>query len=197
MFMFYSILIGVALGLALRGRLSRLGEVRLRWAPVALAGLATQVLLFSSPLTDVVGDAGPPIYVASMVVVLAVVARNLAVPGLPVVALGAASNLIAIAANGGYMPASPDALAALGKQLGTTYTNSGEWANVVLAPLTDIFAMPRWIPLANVFSVGDVLIGVGVVLALVLAMRDARLDPSPVALPASTELLPEADPRAS
>ena len=31
-----------------------------------------------------------------------------------------------------------------------------------LAPLTDIFAMPRWLPFANVFSVGDVLIGVGV-----------------------------------
>ncbi len=27
--------------------------------------------------------------------------------------------------------------------------------------LGDIFALPRWLPLANIFSIGDVLIGVG------------------------------------
>ena len=41
----------------------------------------------------------------------------------------------------------------------------------VLGPLTDQFPMPAWMPLANIFSVGDVLIGVGAAIAIVAAMR--------------------------
>ncbi len=42
-----------------------------------------------------------------------------------------------------------------------------------LRPLTDIFALPTWLPAANVFSVGDVLIGVGVAVVIALGMRGA------------------------
>ena len=40
--------------------------------------------------------------------------------------------------------------------------------------LTDIFALPRWVPFANVFSVGDLLIATGIALVIVIAMRSAR-----------------------
>jgi hypothetical protein len=40
-----------------------------------------------------------------------------------------------------------------------------------LAPLTDVYAVPAGIPLANVFSVGDVLIGIGIVAVIALGMR--------------------------
>ena len=73
-----------------------------------------------------------------------------------VVALGAASNFVAIMANGGYMPAALDALQAHGKVTSTVYSNSVVAQNPALAPLTDIFALPAWLPFANVFSVGDV-----------------------------------------
>jgi hypothetical protein len=42
-----------------------------------------------------------------------------------------------------------------------------------LRPLTDIFALPAWLPFANVFSIGDVLIGLGVVVVIALGMRTA------------------------
>jgi hypothetical protein len=175
--MLYSVLIGLVLGLLLRGRVERLGEVRVRWAAVAVIGLVVQLVLFSGPVTRIVGAAGPPIYVASTAVVLVVVLANLHLPGLPLVALGAASNLVAIFANGGYMPASPEALAALGKTLGSEYSNSSVGDSIALAPLTDIYALPAWLPMANVFSIGDVLLGAGIAIAIVTAMRDARLDP--------------------
>ena len=41
------------------GRLERLGELRLRWAPLALLGLVVQVLIFSEPVGGRVGAAGP------------------------------------------------------------------------------------------------------------------------------------------
>ena len=180
MFMLYAILVGLALGLLARGRPERLAQLRVRWAPAAIVGLAVQVVLFAAPVADRIGSAGVPIYVGSTAVVLAVVVRNLAIPGLPVVALGAASNLTAILLNGGYMPTTREALAAAGERLGPEYSNSAAPTDVAVAPLTDIFAMPPWLPFANVFSIGDVLIGVGIAAAIVIAMRDPRLDRAPV-----------------
>jgi hypothetical protein len=43
-----------------------------------------------------------------------------------------------------------------------------------LEPLTDIFAIPRGIPFANVFSVGDILLGAGVFILIVVMMRRGR-----------------------
>ena len=179
MFMLYSVFLGLAIALLAGGRVTRLGQVPIRWGGLAIAGLAIQLVLFSDPVTAVIGDAGPPIYVASTAAVLAVVIRNLRLVGLPIVAIGAASNLIAILANGGYMPASPDALAGASFTIGTGYSNSVEGGSVALAPLTDIFAMPAWLPATNVFSIGDVLIGIGIVIAIVAATRNPRFDPPP------------------
>jgi hypothetical protein len=72
------------------------------------------------------------------------------------------------------MPASAAAMAALGKVDPTSYSNSSIIANPSLAPLTDIFALPAWLPYANVFSLGDVVISVGVVVVIARAMRRAR-----------------------
>ena len=150
----------------------RLGAIRFRFAPLAVAALLVQLALFS-PLSDGLPEVvGRWIYVVSTGLVVVVVMANLRLPGLPLVVLGAASNLAAIVANGGAMPASASALAAVGLGVGGN-TNSVLLEQPNLEPLTDIFATPRWLPLANVFSIGDVLIGAGVVLAIALAMRRA------------------------
>ena len=174
MFILYSVVIGLIVGFALGGGIAGLAAIRLRWGWVAVIGLLVQVALFSGAVTERIGALGPPIYVASTVVVLAALIANLSLPGLPLVALGAASNLAAIVANGGYMPASPGALAALGRHLGSEYSNSTVTSDPALGPLTDIFALPGWLPFANVFSIGDVLIGLGIAVAIVVAMRNAR-----------------------
>ena len=62
---------------------------------------------------------------ASTLLVGAAVLRNLGSPGhARSIVLGAACNMAAILANGGYMPATPEALAALGKAAPTIYSNS-------------------------------------------------------------------------
>jgi Family of unknown function (DUF5317) len=172
-FILYAIPIGVLLGFLLGGRLSGLAGIELRWPLLAVVGLLVQVVLFLGPVTEWVGEAGPPIYVASSAAVLVALLRNLHLRGLEVVAAGAVSNLAAIVANGGYMPASPAALAALGKSIGPAYSNSTVRTDPALEPLTDIFALPPSVPFANVFSIGDVLIGAGIAVAIGLAMRRA------------------------
>lgn len=121
-------------------------------------------------------------YVISTAVVLAVVVCNIRLTGLPLVALGASSNLAAIVANGGYMPSDPAALALAGITLSDGPSNSIVSDNPALRPLTDLLALPAGVPLANVFSVGDVLIALGVMVAIAAAMR-APLTPG-VAAPA-------------
>jgi hypothetical protein len=174
MFVLYAVPIGLLVGVLLGGRLSGLARLEFELAPLIAMGMVIQVALFAAPVAAEVGQAGPLIYVGSSLLVLAAVIRNAHLPGLPVVALGAISNLVAILANGGYMPASADAMAAQGRVAATVYSNSAAIAQPVLAPLTDIFAMPVWIPAANVFSIGDVCIGVGVAMAVALSMRQAR-----------------------
>jgi hypothetical protein len=170
-FILYAVIAGVILGFLTGGSATRLGELRFAWAPLIVIGLAGQVLLFSTPVGDALGPAAPVLYVASNVAVLIAVWRNLTIPGMPAVLVGGAVNLLAICANGGYMPVSPGALEAMGRLPREGYTNSKLVDGVVLAPFTDLFAMPAWLPVANVFSIGDVLIGIGAAIAIVAAMH--------------------------
>ncbi|HEX6867319.1 MAG TPA: DUF5317 domain-containing protein [Candidatus Limnocylindrales bacterium] len=174
MFILYAIPIGIVAGLLAGGRLEGLASLRLRWVPLILLGLLVQVAVFTDAVGRAVGDAGPAIYVASTVAVFVAVLRNVRVPGVAVIAIGAGCNLLAIVANGGWMPADPEALAAIGG-LDDGYTNSIIVPDPALRPLTDIFALPAWLPLANVFSIGDLLIGLGIAATIVLAMRNGRV----------------------
>jgi hypothetical protein len=174
-FILYAVVIGLVLGFALGGRLAGLATIRFRWPWLAIGGFAVQLVLFSDAVSAAVGAAGPPIYVASTAAVLVAVIRNIRVPGLALVAVGAASNLVAIVANGGFMPASAGAFAALGRGPNAGYTNSAILEAPAFEPLTDLYALPTWLPFANVFSIGDVLIALGVVLVLVAGMRARTL----------------------
>jgi hypothetical protein len=169
--MLSAIPVGIAAGLLLGGRPEGLLALRFRWAALALSGLLVQVVLFTPFGDGLAGDLAPAIYVASTAAVLAAVLRNLRLPGMAIVALGALGNLLAIVSNGGAMPADPGALALAGFSGPGEHTNSVVLAEPALRPLTDIFALPAWLPMANVFSVGDVLIGLGVAIVIVVAMR--------------------------
>jgi hypothetical protein len=145
----------------LGGRLSRLFQVRLRAGWLPLAALLLQIVILQ------VLQSGPrpllvAIHLATYAMAAAFIWLNRAVPGLLLVAAGAASNGITIALNGGTLPASASALAAAHVEKNTgDYLNSGAVAHPVLGFLGDIFAWPVPLPFANVFSVGDVLIVLG------------------------------------
>ncbi len=171
MFILYAIVLGLLLGRLLGGRLDGLAGLSFRWIGVAIAGLAAQVVLFSAPSSNDMREIGPLLYATSTGAVLLFVLVNLRIRGMAVVALGATLNLVAILANGGTMPASSGALAVAGLQTTGGYASSRELASPVLAPLGDVFALPAGVPLANVFSVGDVLIALGILVVIVAAMR--------------------------
>jgi len=171
----YSIAAGLIIGRLLGGRLRNLEHVRFVWWQLALAGLAVQLLLFADPIQERVGAEGPAIYVLSTVAVLAALLRNLRLPGLGIIAVGAVLNLIVIVANGGYMPSSPGAWLEL---TGAAALPVSHYSNVVLIGpdtllpfLGDLFVFPRPLPMATAFSIGDAVIALGAVVFLVSAMR--------------------------
>jgi Family of unknown function (DUF5317) len=149
----------------LGGRLGALAEVRLRLPWALPAALAVQVLALDAP--GVPGWLRRSLHVASYLVAGVFLVANRRLPGMALVGLGAAANLLVIAANGGVMPAAPAALAAAGMPADPPeFENSAALADPRLAFLGDVFAIPAGWPLANVFSVGDVLIAAGAVVAV-------------------------------
>jgi hypothetical protein len=189
MFILYALYAGLIVGIAIGGRPSNLAAIQFRWAPLIVLGFLAQVVLFTDVVAERVGDAGPAIYVATTLMVGAAVLRNIGLPGMPLVILGAISNMAAILANGGYMPSTREAMASLGKGAPTTYSNSALVPDPVLPWLIDRFALPPWLPFANVFSIGDVLLALGVFVLVVTAMR------RPADVPAIAE--PGAEPTAA
>jgi hypothetical protein len=185
MFILYPIILAVVVAVLTGGSLAGLSDLRLRHARLVAAAFLVQVVLFAGPVSAQIGALGPPLYVASTAVVLAVVIYNARIPGLAIVAIGAGCNLAAITANGGYMPADPAALEALGHGVNAGYSNSSVVAEPALRFLTDIYVLPRFVPFANVFSVGDVVIGLGLVIVVLVATRPRRApDPGVPARPA-------------
>jgi hypothetical protein len=155
-------LIGVLVALPLGGRLRVLAGLRLRWLGLAYLALAIQIAAFPggslpwhTPDSVAVG-----LWLASDLLLVAVVARNVRLPGVALVAAGLGSNLLAVVANGGHMPALPRALAAAGLHYHRSM-NSEAMAHPALPWLVDRWAAPHWVPLANIFSVGDVAIALG------------------------------------
>ena len=142
------------------GRLGALASVRFAGVWLLVGALALQLLVFEpGPVTG-----GPLWYVGvgvSYALGLAFAARNRTIPFLWLVIVGGILNVAAIAANGGVMPADPDASAAAGLTGGDRKANSAVVAHPHLAFLGDVFAVPESWPLSNVFSIGDVVLVLG------------------------------------
>lgn len=181
------------------GRLSALGEIRLRGIGILVGALAVQILVIEVLPADTPAVVSEGLHLVSYGVAGVFVVLNRRLPGLWLIALGGLLNLVVIAANGGVMPASPGALAAAGMPLTReAFTNSAMVADPVLLALGDVFAIPRGWPFANVFSVGDVLLCAGGAVSLHglsgslltrggrAGRRQAEATPSPSSAPAGT-----------
>lgn len=144
------------------GRLRRYGDLRIRAGWVVGLALAAQVLAIEV-LPEANRTALAAVHVATYLASGWFVWLNRTIPGLWIVALGAFSNGLTIAVNGGTLPASAEALRTAGRTVHKTeFVNSGVLEDPKLAFLGDVFATPASWPMANVFSIGDLLILCGV-----------------------------------
>ena len=146
-----------------------------RLGVVALLALLVQVIAIRAPL----GDDDLPrriLLVTSYVILFVFVLSNLRRPGIAVLGAGLLLNFIAIIANGGLMAITPETVlktgelpddAAIGEWLPGSKDILLEREDVHLWALTDRLT---WDPVSSVFrafSIGDVVIVTGLVLAVV------------------------------
>jgi hypothetical protein len=157
------------------GSIDTLADTPLKGMRLAFAAIALQVVAFPSGVLPwgMPSTAARTLWLASFALLLAMLLRNARLFGMPLVAAGLLSNLIAILANGGLMPVRASALADAHRSY-SVHNNSIEIVRPHLGALVDRWAVPDWVPLGNVYSIGDVLIAVGVFLAIVAAMRAPR-----------------------
>ena len=148
------------------GKLRRLADLQFRGVPVLLAALLVQIVIISL-VPD--GNEGmkEAVHLASYLLVFGFLAANVRVPGVWLIAIGALLNFAAIAANHGVMPADPAAMRRAGiERRPGEFQNSRPVDDARLRPLSDRFALPESWPVSNVFSIGDVLIVLGVTLGM-------------------------------
>lgn len=106
-----AVMAGIVAGYVLGGRLTNLSERRIRWAPLALFGLAMQLAPLPLHLEERFGLA---LLIVSFVPLGVFVGANIRLPGAPLIMLGLVLNFAVIAPNGG-MPVSADTLVASGQ----------------------------------------------------------------------------------
>jgi hypothetical protein len=147
------------------GRLSRLADIHIRAIWAVLLAVAIQV-----GISDVAPGGSHGVHVAlniaSYVLDAYFLFANRRLTGLPIVALGAALNVLAITSNGGVMPANAAALRIAGIVPRAGFDNSAHLAHAHLAFLGDIIPVPGPWPIGNVLSVGDLTIFVGALIVL-------------------------------
>jgi hypothetical protein len=171
-----AVLVGVALGRLLGGRVSALAAIPIRAPWLFYAAIALQIAGYpSGVLPWSIGDSvATALWMVSYALVIAAVAVNVRLPGAGIVGLGMLSNLAAVVSNGGHMPARASALRAAGMLYKGVHNNSAVAVHPNLPWLIDRWPVPAWIPMGNVYSVGDVVIAVGAVV-LVCAGMGVRL----------------------
>lgn len=151
-----------------------LPSLHLEW--LVFAAVIPQILTFFIPgLAKVVPETLVPyIQILSMSGLIVFVAINIMKTGFVILGVGLVSNFLAIATNGGWMPISVKTLTRLhpeiaveswkvGQRLLLTKDRIQSPERTNLAFLTDILNLPSWISYKFAFSVGDILIAIGMI----------------------------------
>ena len=156
-------------GLAL---LLGLPKVRSVWAFFVAAAMQRVPFAFFAP--DLLVEIKKALLISSYLLLAWTLVRNVNFRSVRLILFGSLLNLVAIVANGGLMPVSPQARSLAGMtELGGTWLGkvtpqgTGILLNVDQTRLWAFTDVIPWNQVGGVFSVGDVLLGVGLVLFFV------------------------------
>lgn len=178
----FALLWGMLRGASLR----RLQFLNLRLYGLVLIAFTLQAILIFLPVWNSYGSSAR---LGAMLISYAMLGgfvwANRQLPGVWLLGLGLLANGLVIFANGGFMPVTFEALRAAGMSRLVTGSAPGTivmGSKDVLLPyeatrlsfLSDIFVLPPPFPITGVFSVGDILIAVGIFFLVTFALGTNR-----------------------
>jgi hypothetical protein len=169
--------IAIAIVLVTRGSLSQLLRLRIQSIWLALLALTIQVALELVDFPhDRIDDLGFALLMASYALLLAFCFVNIRVPAMWIVALGVALNAAVIGLNQGMPTRDREVTTASGRTverpIDRTVKHRPESDDDLLPFLGDKIVIPE--PIDEVISVGDIVIGVGIVGVCYLGSRPRR-----------------------
>lgn len=157
---------------------SRLAAIPLRSAWLALLAVALQIPLLRAPFGTLEQvSVQQALFLLSHLLLLLFVWQNRRLAGIWIVGLGVVCNLVVIAANGGFMPITPETLVQINPETapdqwptGFHYGYSKDIillrGDTVLWVLSDMLVLPPPFPWPTAFSLGDLLIAAGIIVLL-------------------------------
>ena len=170
MFIVYIVVLGIVAGYIRGGSLRRITRTPLKRSSLVITAIAIQLVIFSE-LSFVI--TAPQLIITSLqiisyILIIIFLIINYKVPGLLILGAGVVLNSLVIFLNGGYMPSAHTSTAVIDGRIDNNIVAIAH--DTVLPWLGDIFRLPKWLPFTNWFSIGDILIGVGVFLYFYITM---------------------------
>ena len=188
MILAWAVVLGLIIALIRHGRqaFSCIAAINIRYAWLVLLTVVMQIPLLMTA-------AGPTeeiqiqqwLFILSHILLLAFVWLNRHLTGILIVGVGVLLNLVVILANGGWMPIAPVTLVSINP--GTTLAQWQEGLHyayskdIILSAqssrlwiMSDIFVLGPPFPLPTAFSIGDLVIGLGIIILLAIAGPDEK-----------------------
>jgi hypothetical protein len=164
-----AIVLGLAFGLLSGGRLENVARLSFRWPWLLVGAVAVREVILLTPLGR--NEAARFVYVLALVAILAWTAWHWPrLRGVWLASAGIALNLLVIVANGARMPVAPDLAGPL-----LRHGPIGQYT--VMGDGTHLNFLGDWIalyPVPEAYSLGDVLIALGLAIVVFSAARNPR-----------------------
>ena len=183
MILILAVALGIAIALVSGGSLSRLATVPFKHGWLAFLAIGLQVV---AVYTHSIQGMAPILFSLSYAILIGLVWINRRLAGMPIVGLGLGLNTLVTVANGGYMPVTKEAIWRAGLTHLTYELETGArilGAKDIILPqsqtnlwfLSDIIVLRG--PFPTVFSIGDIILALGILLFFYGTMR--RQDQAP------------------
>lgn len=177
MILILAVMLGILIALVSGGSLSRLATVPFKHGWLAFLAVGLQVV---AVYTHSIQGMAPILFSLSYAILIGLVWINRKLAGMPIVGLGLGLNTLVTVVNGGYMPVTKEAIWRAGLTHLTYELETGARIlgakDIILSHsetrlwfLSDIFVLRG--PLPTVFSIGDILLALGVLVFFYRAMH--------------------------
>lgn len=186
------ILTALFVGWLLKGKLTRLVDVKIKYAWLVFVPLGLHILVMIANSAHAVPEHSilySSTHVIGFLALLVLALANSRLPGVKVMIAGIAANLVALVANGGMMPASKEVIiAVMGKHELDSIMKPGLLRHAFIDGTTkfrllcDVIGLRRpYILMPGVYSIGDILTTLGFAIALIAIMCKYRMPEQKVA----------------